>query len=86
MTILRSGWNFEREGYVLPEEARFMGRDVGFAMNLIAFTPLPIEQVRQQYGCKPQLKKKEAAFEEEWVCRLVILTFHQCKASLGIKA
>lgn len=57
---------FERGGYVLPEEARFMGRGVDFAMDMIEFKPLPVEQVKQQYFSKPVLASKENNFEE-WV-------------------
>lgn len=55
---------FERGGYVLPEEARFMGRDIDFAMDMIEFKPLPVEQVKQQYFCKPVLVNKESNYEE----------------------
>jgi mannose-6-phosphate isomerase len=55
---------FERGGYVLPEEARFMGRDVDFAMDMIEFKPLLVEQVKQQYFCKPVLVNRESNYEE----------------------
>ncbi len=57
---------FERGGYVLPEEARFMGRGVDFAMDMIEFKPLPVEQVKQQYFSNPVLICKENNFEE-WI-------------------
>ncbi|MEO6452815.1 MAG: type I phosphomannose isomerase catalytic subunit, partial [Ginsengibacter sp.] len=50
---------FERGGYILPEEARFMDRDVDFAMDMIEFKPLSVEQVKQQYFCNPVLVHKE---------------------------
>lgn len=55
---------FERGGYVLPEEARFMGRNVDFAMDMIEFKPLPVVQVKQQYFCKPVLVNKGTNYEE----------------------
>ena len=55
---------FERGGYVLPEEARFMGRGVDFALDMIDFTPLPAGQVKEKYFCKPKPLKKEKEFEE----------------------
>ena len=55
---------FERGGYVLPEEARFMGRGVDFAMDMIDFTPLPIEHVKENYFCRPKPLKVEKDFEE----------------------
>ena len=57
---------FERGGYVLPEEARFMGRGVDFAMDMIEFKQITVEQVRQQYFCKPELVNREGDFEE-WI-------------------
>ncbi|MEM1210700.1 MAG: class I mannose-6-phosphate isomerase [Planctomycetota bacterium] len=44
---------FERGGYVLPESARFMGHDVDLAMDLIDFSPRPIERVRAECFAEP---------------------------------
>lgn len=58
---------FERGGYVLPEEARFMGRNVDFAIDMIDFTPIQAEQIKKKYFCKPNTVKKENGFEESVV-------------------
>jgi mannose-6-phosphate isomerase len=55
---------FERGGYVLPEAARFMGRGIDFAMDMMDFKQLPAEQARQQYFCKPALVHREKNYEE----------------------
>lgn len=55
---------FKRGGYLLPEEARFMGRNVDFAIDMIDFTPLPVAQVKQQYFCRPRPTIKENECEE----------------------
>jgi mannose-6-phosphate isomerase len=55
---------FERGGYLLPEEARFMARGIDFAMEMIDFKKIPVEQVRQEYFCKPVLVQKESNYEE----------------------
>jgi mannose-6-phosphate isomerase len=55
---------FERGGYLLPEEARFMGRGIDFAIEMIEFKQLPVEQVRQQYFCEPAWVLKESNYEE----------------------
>ena len=55
---------FEKGGYILPEEARFMGRGVDFAMEMIDFTPLPVEQIKEKYFCRPKSLQKEKGFEE----------------------
>ena len=46
---------FERGGYLLPEEARFMGKDINFALNMINFTPISTEKIRQKYFSNPRL-------------------------------
>lgn len=51
---------FERGGIVLPEEARFMGRDVDFATDMINFTPKSVEQVRTQHFCTPALLDQQS--------------------------
>ena len=46
---------FEKAGYVLPEEARFMGRGIDFAMEMIDFTAIPEETIKTQYFANPEL-------------------------------
>jgi mannose-6-phosphate isomerase len=48
-------YEFDRGGYVLPEAARFMGRDVDFGLSLINFDRVPIETVEREYHCQPTL-------------------------------
>lgn len=55
---------FERGGYVLPEAARFMGRDVDFALSMIDFTPHSVERIRQNYFCEPRLLSRQNDGEE----------------------
>jgi mannose-6-phosphate isomerase len=56
---------YKRGNYTLPENARFMGRDINFAMHMIDFNPLPIEQIRNKYFCEPRLIVKTNNSEEE---------------------
>ena len=44
---------FERGGYVLPEEARFIGHDVDFAVNMIDFNSYSVDNIKQNYFCTP---------------------------------
>lgn len=46
---------FERGGYLLPEAARFMGRDVDFAINMVDFNRYETSQIKQNFFCNPQL-------------------------------
>ncbi|NND07178.1 MAG: mannose-6-phosphate isomerase [Saprospiraceae bacterium] len=55
---------FERGDIVLPEEARFMGRDVSFAMDMISLQPKTVEQVRADHFCKPSSVERQDGGEE----------------------
>jgi len=46
---------FKRGDYTLPEQARFMGRDIDFGIDMIDFEPKSIELVKQKYFCDPRL-------------------------------
>jgi mannose-6-phosphate isomerase len=47
-------FEFERAGYVLPEAARFMGRDLDFALSVFNFAPLRAEDLRLRVRCTPR--------------------------------
>lgn len=55
---------FERGGIVLPESARFMGRDVDFATSMINFEQKSVAQVKAQHFCTPQLLHEQAGGRE----------------------
>ena len=44
---------FEREGIVVPPQARFMGRNPDFAMEIFDYTPMPIEKLHSECRIKP---------------------------------
>jgi mannose-6-phosphate isomerase len=46
-------------GYIVPESARFMGRDVGFAMDMMDFSPWPVHRVREDCFCAPRLLSRQ---------------------------
>jgi len=46
---------FERSGYTLPEEARFMGRDIDFALNMFDFSEYSLDLLKQKYFVEPKL-------------------------------
>ncbi len=50
---------FERGGIPLPEEARFMGRDVDFALEMIDLQPKSIDRVRARHFCQPRVLNKQ---------------------------
>jgi mannose-6-phosphate isomerase len=47
-------FEFERAGYVLPEEARFMGRDIDLALSVFNLAPLPMTEVNARIRCAPR--------------------------------
>lgn len=42
---------FERDGFVIPEKARFLGRDIDFALSIFDHSAIPLETVREKYQC-----------------------------------
>jgi len=56
---------FEREGIVVPPDARFMGRDPDLAMQIFDYTPLSVEDVQQRCRIKPKLQQHDAALRRE---------------------
>ena len=48
-------FEFERAGYVLPEAARFMGRDVDFALTVFNLNPLRPADLDTRVRCPPRL-------------------------------
>ncbi len=45
---------FERGGYTLPESARFMGRDVDFALSMFDYTARTVEETRRDFFVTPR--------------------------------
>jgi mannose-6-phosphate isomerase len=45
---------FERGGYVLPEESRFMNKGIDFALSMFNFSPSPVETIREHNFCEPR--------------------------------
>jgi mannose-6-phosphate isomerase len=47
-------FEFERAGYVLPEAARFMKRDVDFALSMFNFSPITAADLDARVRCPPR--------------------------------
>jgi mannose-6-phosphate isomerase len=58
-------FEFERDGIVIPEDARFMGQDVAFATRMIDFSPLTFEEVTERFRLEPVPGRRSANFVEE---------------------
>jgi mannose-6-phosphate isomerase len=51
-------FEFERAGYVLPEAARFMGRDLDFALTVFNLAPLTAGELEARVRCRPQRRRE----------------------------
>lgn len=62
-------FEFERAGYVLPEAARFMGRDVDFALTVFNLDPLTAADLERRVRCQPRRLRTwgAASYEEELI-------------------
>ena len=48
-------FEFERCGYEIPEQARFMGRDIETALDVFNLDPVPPEKVDAEFRCDPKV-------------------------------
>lgn len=62
-------FEFERAGYVLPEAARFMGRDVDFALSVFDFSPLTAANLASRVRGQPRRIRNLGAdsYQEELI-------------------
>mgnify|MGYP002510202500 CR=1 FL=1 len=54
---------FEREGVVVPEEARYMGRDLDFCLDVFDYTEYSKEDIVRKCRITPQVLEKTIAYE-----------------------
>jgi len=50
---------FERGGYVLPEESRFMNRGIDFAISMFNYEPTPVETIKERFFCEPRVLERQ---------------------------
>lgn len=59
---------FEREGIVVPPEARYMGRDLDFCLDVFDYSAAPADAVRARCQLRPRVLADEPTHREElWV-------------------
>ncbi len=56
---------FEREGIVVPPEARFMGRDLDFCLDIFDYTEYSVHEIRQRMKIQPELLSETDVMREE---------------------
>lgn len=47
-------FEFERCGFVIPEQARFMNKDIETALDVFNFSPVPPEKIDEEFRCPPK--------------------------------
>jgi mannose-6-phosphate isomerase len=60
-------FEFERDGFEIPEEARFMGQDIETALDVFNFEPVVDDAIDATFRCEPRLLEAygpECRFEE----------------------
>lgn len=50
---------FERGGYTLPDESRFMNRGIDFALSMFNYQSTPVESIRKDFFCEPRAVNKQ---------------------------
>jgi len=53
-------FEFERCGYEIPEQARFMGRDIETALDVFNYQPVPPEKIDAEFRCQPNVLTSDA--------------------------
>jgi mannose-6-phosphate isomerase len=48
-------FEFERCGFVIPEQARFMGKDIETALDVFNFDPIAPEEIDAEFRCEPKI-------------------------------
>jgi mannose-6-phosphate isomerase len=56
---------FKVDGRVIPEPARFMGRDVDFALDMFSFTPMPVSAIDSRWRCRAAVLDSEPGILRE---------------------
>ena len=56
---------FEREGIIVPEKARFMNKGIEFCMNIFDYTYKPKELIQKEYFIKPTIIEDNQRYQIE---------------------
>jgi mannose-6-phosphate isomerase len=50
---------FERGGYVLPKESRFMNRGIDFALSMFNYDATSVETIKERFFCTPKVLESQ---------------------------
>ncbi len=78
-------FEFERAGYLLPEPARFLKRDLDFALTVFNFAPLTPVDIDARIRCEPRRLRDygPGSWQEELIGARQTDCFRVCRTHLG---
>lgn len=78
-------FEFERAGYLLPEAARFMGRDLDFALSVFNLAPLGASEVESRIRCRPRRLRElgPGSWQEELIGPVQTDCFRVARTRVG---
>lgn len=77
-------FEFTKAGYTMPEEARFMKRDLDFCMDVFDFTKLSVTEARNTFYHPPKNKHfyNESSFQESLIDETITDKFRVKKSTI----
>ncbi len=80
-------FEFTKAGYTMPEEARFMKRDLEFCMDVFDFTQLSVEEAVEKFYQKPKVERHYSSdsFQESLIDETVTDKFRVKKSTISGK-
>lgn len=78
-------FEFTKAGYTMPEEARFMKRDLEFCMDVFDFTQLSVEDAIDKFYQKPKIERhySENSYQESLIDGKVTDKFRVKKSTIS---
>lgn len=78
-------FEFTKAGYTMPEEARFMKRDLDFCMDVFDFSPLSVPEAIKKFYQQPKLERhySEHSFQETLIDEKVTDKFRVKKSTIS---
>lgn len=77
-------FEFSKSGYTMPEEARFMKRDLEFCMDVFDFTQLSVQQAIAKFHQQPSVERhySDSSFQETLIDESVTDKFRVKKSTI----
>ena len=56
---------FHVAGRTIPESARFLGRDIDFALDMFSFETIPVTEIQERWRCHPRILNRNTVMSRE---------------------